>query len=1303
MRIKIYLSFFKIALFLLFFRGTILNAQQHTITSFSPTSALIGQTVTISGTNFSNITGITVGGTSASNYTVASTTSITLTIPTSANSGNIVISKTGQSNATVSGFVLILPVTRLITDFNGYWSSSSTSLNTTYPNNSQNLLAFEHNGSIYSTGVSNSTLTNNSVSFTNTKWQSLPVNNISGNNTKSVIVYATLADGSSVCNNPSKTIKDVLIDGTNGLNIGTGIANFDADLEFNVSSIDVNKIGDGEPDILITQVADPTSNTFDTYRFINSSSTTVGNSVTAVVNQLPLIGTYYIDVYTLTGASTSNNNAVTNTCSSTNTTRPIRLLALDLADFGITSSNASGVTKLLITPGGTADYGFIAYNNASFVIPAPTVTSQPTSAVKCTGSGNSVTFSVTVSSGSTPTYQWKHNGTNISGATNNTYVINNISAADAGAYTVEVTNTSGSVLSDPAYLNTDITVQPESKTTCLNNSTTLSISAAGNTPIYQWYSNSTNSTSGSTAITGANSSTYLPPVSSSGTKYYYCEINSSGSSSSCSTAINSNVITVTVDANSIGGTISGSSTVCAGSNSTVLSLTGKTGSVTKWQSSSNSSFSSTTDIISTATTLTATNLLASTYYRAIVTNGACASSNSSTGTITVNNTYTWTGNSSTAFNTASNWQLGCVPLSGSDINFTTSPTDICVLGSNVTLGNITIAGTSTKHILNLNGYSLTVQGSLSLSGTNINAENMSSTLVLNGNSAQSISGNKFSNNNIANLTINNSNGVSISSGINLLGVLTLSSGTLTTNDYLTLKSNINYTAMVNQISYTNAISGKVIIEKYYPAKRAYRLISAPATTSNSIQANWQEGTNNTSTLNYPNNNNDPNPGYGTHIAGSTTGANGFDATQTGNPSLFLYDNSSQNWNAISNTNTNTLTAGTPYRMMIRGSRSVNINQADNSPTPTITTLRTFGNLYTGNYSVTSLNSSANSNNFIGNPYQCAVDMNSLLSASSNLNKNYYFVWDPSLNTRGAYVTVDVTKNSNAQNSTANKYLQPGQACFVLTSSSPTGTPSFTFTENSKYISDLNTKYFLQTPLFDENHIQLNLFSVDSNVNTDGALINFHELYSNAYDDLDALKPSNLDENISTKLNGKKLSIESRQTPTTSDIIPIYIDKYRAKNYQLNLYVSGLNFSTIYLKDKFLNTFTKLQSNHLNTYSFAIDKTNLKSIDSNRFELALMNEAHLNSNVSSLNNSQFYIAPNPVESNCFTLYFTNINKPNNIKLYNQLGQIIYTQNKFDQAAAYSPYFIELPKNITEGTYTLGITTSYGFFTEKIIIH
>ena len=67
------------------------------------------------------------------------------------------------------------------------------------------------------------------------------------------------------------------------------------------------------------------------------------------------------------------------------------------------------------------------------------------------------------------------------------------------------------------------------------------------------------------------------------------------------------------------GTISnGNINVCSGSNSTVLTLNGMTGSVVRWQSSFDNFFTTGTNISSTSTSITISNITKTTYYRAIV-------------------------------------------------------------------------------------------------------------------------------------------------------------------------------------------------------------------------------------------------------------------------------------------------------------------------------------------------------------------------------------------------------------------------------------------------------------------------------------------------------------------------------------------------------------------------------------------------------------------------------------------------------------------------------------------------------------
>ena len=89
--------------------------------------------------------------------------------------------------------------------------------------------------------------------------------------------------------------------------------------------------------------------------------------------------------------------------------------------------------------------------------------------------------------------------------------------------------------------NPIINTQPVSATyTKGATATALKVVVSGDDLTYQWYSNTSNSTSGATKISDATSSTYTPSTSTVGTKYYYCIV----SSGSCSTT--SNIVSVVV-------------------------------------------------------------------------------------------------------------------------------------------------------------------------------------------------------------------------------------------------------------------------------------------------------------------------------------------------------------------------------------------------------------------------------------------------------------------------------------------------------------------------------------------------------------------------------------------------------------------------------------------------------------------------------------------------------------------------------------------------------------------------------------
>jgi len=85
------------------------------------------------------------------------------------------------------------------------------------------------------------------------------------------------------------------------------------------------------------------------------------------------------------------------------------------------------------------------------IIQPPLITQQPQSQIVT--QGTSAIFSVAADSDAPLTYQWRFNGTNILAATNSTFAIDHVQPWQAGIYSVEVSNSAGSVISDDAQLD----------------------------------------------------------------------------------------------------------------------------------------------------------------------------------------------------------------------------------------------------------------------------------------------------------------------------------------------------------------------------------------------------------------------------------------------------------------------------------------------------------------------------------------------------------------------------------------------------------------------------------------------------------------------------------------------------------------------------------------------------------------------------------------------------------------------------------------------------------------------------------
>jgi hypothetical protein len=111
--------------------------------------------------------------------------------------------------------------------------------------------------------------------------------------------------------------------------------------------------------------------------------------------------------------------------------------------------------------------------------------------------GQTTVLSVNATGSDPYFYQWRLNGTNLPNATNATHTITNITSAQAGSYSVVVSNLFGSVTSSNAILTLltppVITNQPVFFSQIMGPERTFSVTATGTGPFtYQWQLNGTN-------------------------------------------------------------------------------------------------------------------------------------------------------------------------------------------------------------------------------------------------------------------------------------------------------------------------------------------------------------------------------------------------------------------------------------------------------------------------------------------------------------------------------------------------------------------------------------------------------------------------------------------------------------------------------------------------------------------------------------------------------------------------------------------------------------------------------------------
>ncbi len=369
-----------------------------TLTSLSPSSAAVGASVTLTGTNFGSTQGTGVvkfNGTAASSITSWSSTSIVAVVPTGATTGNVVVTASGVSTGGVSFTVLPTPTLTSLSPTSGAVGSSVTLTGTNF-------------GSTQGTGgvKFNGTAVTSVTSWSST---SIVVLVPTGASTGNVVVTASgvATSGVSFTVLPTPTITSlspssgaigasVTITGTNyGSTQGTSTVKFNGTAATSITSwsstsiVAVVPTGATTGNVVVTVSSVASSGTSftvlptPTLTSLSPTSGAVGSSVT-------LTGTNFGSTQG-TGGVTFNGAAVTSVTSWASTSIVV------LVPTGATTGNA------VVTASGVATGG------VSFtVLPTPTISSlSPTSGAV----GASVTITGTNYGSTQGTSTVKFNGT----------------------------------------------------------------------------------------------------------------------------------------------------------------------------------------------------------------------------------------------------------------------------------------------------------------------------------------------------------------------------------------------------------------------------------------------------------------------------------------------------------------------------------------------------------------------------------------------------------------------------------------------------------------------------------------------------------------------------------------------------------------------------------------------------------------------------------------------------------------------------------------------------------------------------
>jgi hypothetical protein len=519
------------------------------------------------------------------------------------------------------------------------------------------------------------------------------------------------------------------------------------------------------------------------------------------------------------------------------------------------------------------------------------------------------------------------------------------------------------------------------------------------------------------------------------------------------------------------------------------------------------------------------------------------------------------------------------------------------------------------------------------------------TVVFNGSAPQTITGATTWDN----LVIDNPAGVTVTSGNQYIyGILYPTSGTLTTNDSLTLLSESGRTALIAGTG-AGAVSGNVTMQRYMAPDtcRGYQHFSSPF--SNATLSQFRPymdlifGSANIDTL----------PVYPTFFQY-------YDVTTS-------FDNG---WFEPFKNNDTTQIDTIDMHPMVGYTANFG---SDSTKFETVSLTGTVNNGALAPINLNYTGTGSDGWNFVGNPYPSPIDWN-VLSASTTNVINGFSIYNATGQYAGYYGAYDGNSGVSTHNATN---LIPSMRGFFVETSASGGSISFT---NAARTLDLNPQ-----PYFTKIHNQsntsypvLHLYAVSNVTNSipDDLIIYFDP---NANGSTGIGKLWNPDIHIpnfySINSSNANLAINGlKEFNDTTLIIPLGLSVSISGSYKI--YAGDiLNFSSgskVYLQDKIAGVTQDLTQNP--NYSFTINSGDPLS---GRFYIMFSLPSNINEVSANRNDFTAWALENEIDVNYYG------NTPANINIYNMLGQTLIHNyklnkgiNRFSQDFSHGYYLIQV---------------------------